>query len=511
MREHCLDQSNDCKTCNGNECNSMKQFQSCYFNNTGNEPSSAPLLASNDDSGSIVCEKFNDKCFTLITEKGIIIKDCLHEYAEREKISVDFLKKYTKSSYDVCSTPLCNNHDIRPMYCIACDSSKDKNCTSIPLTNATECRLEMNSSGCFHHFDGQNTQRGCIANLDEKMRTNCESDSDDCKKCVGNACNSRLSFQKCVSENLKPDDSKESKLCKRYFDGCFIHVANETVRRGCKSDIIESSDKNIDLETDCRNESICEVCSTKNNCNNREVINEQCIECKSRGIGMCANAPLRLESINCTLALKRQGCYLMQENLVEVQRGCLSHLNKLDRNNCSQGNSTCKMCFGDKCNKKATFQTCYACQSEINRDRCLNSPKLSKEITCSHYMDHCYSTVADGLVIRGCTGDETVPTVEKCNANSEICKHCSADRPCNIETIEPITCVSCDSLVDPTCATNTTFDVIESCPALNLLTQRCYHYINKTSGQHKRGKFFVERNFFPSIISFNSNSNRMYG
>lgn len=488
-REQCLNQVDNCKTCAGNDCNSMKQFQSCHLNNTDNGEGLTTLRASNDDNdkGTTICKKFDDKCFTLIAEKDVIVKDCLHDYAENKNISVDFLKKYKKSSYDVCSTPLCNNQEIRPMHCIACDSTKDKNCNSMPLAKAKQCPLEINLSGCFHRTDGQNTQRGCIAELNKEMRIHCESDGNECKKCVGNECNSRLFFQKCITEKLKLDDPKISKLCKRYTDECFIHVANSTdVRRGCKSDVIESPEKEIDLEADCRNATICEICSTKNDCNNREVMNEQCIDCRSKIIGICACPPHAMEPEKCPLALQKQGCYLMR-NTVEIQRGCVSHLNMVDRNNCSPGNNTCKMCFGDQCNRKANFQTCYSCTSENDNEQCIDSPKNSTEITCSNYMDHCYTAVRNDAVIRGCTGDKIVPSVDKCIADSENCKHCSDDKPCNTQTIEPITCVSCDSLVDPTCATNVTFESSKLCPAY-LHTQRCYHFINKTSAQHIRGE-----------------------
>lgn len=511
MKNECLNQVDSCKTCAGNDCNSMTQFQSCYYNNTDNEAADSTVAAvapqdSNNVNGTRVCKKFDDKCFTLISKNDVIVKDCLYGYAESNNISVDFLKKYDKSLYDVCSTPLCNKQEIRPMYCIACDSTKDKNCNSLPLAQAKKCPLEMTWSGCFHRTDGQNTQRGCIAELKKEMRITCESDSNECKKCTENVCNSRLFFQKCVTENLKVNGSKKgSKLCRRYSDECFIHVTvdNEIVRRGCKREVIESPEKEIDLEKDCKNSTICELCSTKIDCNNREVVNELCIDCKSKRMDTCSNAPNKLKPTKCPLTLKKQGCYLMHENLEKVQRGCISHLDKDDRNNCSPGNSTCKMCLGDECNAKPTFQTCYSCTSETDRHKCINSPKLAEKIICSNYMDHCYTTVKSGCVIRGCTGDKIVPSVQKCSENSEICKHCSADGPCNIQTFKPITCVTCNSSIDPTCATNVTFETTKLCSAY-LDTQRCYHFINKTTAQHIRGKLTIFDfkknllNFFPS-------------
>lgn len=485
LKKHCFDQSDECKTCVGNECNSMTQFQRCYLNSTDSD---ADVSTLKQKKRTKICKKFDDKCFTLISEENAIIKDCLYDYAERRNISIDFLEKYNKSSYDVCPTQLCNNQTIRPMYCIECDSSAGENCNSLPLDSATNCPLEIHSSGCFHHIDGQNTKRGCIANLNQELRSKCESDSDECKKCVGNECNSRLYFQRCITENLNPDDtSKQSKFCKRYSDECFIHLADEIVRRGCASDASELPD--IDLESDCMNRTICELCSSVNNCNDRIVTNELCIDCESEGVdGICAESPHLYDPIKCPLTLKKQGCYLIQEELIRIQRGCIAHLNMIDRNHCVRGNRTCKMCLGNKCNEKATFQSCYTCASSTDGDRCLNSPELSNKITCSKYLGHCYTMVTNGLVARGCTGDMIMPNVEHCKENPNNCKHCSADSLCNRDTVEPITCVHCDSLFDPTCATNETFDAITACSISNLQPQQCYHYINKTSQQHKRGK-----------------------
>lgn len=471
--------------CTGNDCNSLTQFQHCYVNNTDYKPKPSTLEHADQ---STICNKFDDKCFTLISEDNTIVKDCLHGYAEHHNLTIDFLKKYNKSSYDVCSTNLCNSQTIRPTYCIQCDSNVDENCDSKPLEYETECPLEVNASGCFHRFDGQNTQRGCIGDLDEKLR--CESDSDECKKCMGNACNSRIQFQTCITDNLRPDDEPmQSKLCKRYTDDCFIHLANDTLRRGCRIDVMELPEIGIDLESDCKNSSICEVCSEKNDCNDREITNEQCIECKTINNGLCAMQPNLVQPTNCPLALRKQGCYLMQERLLRFQRGCIAHLDDDDRDNCSHGNSTCKMCVGNKCNAKQRFQTCYECASPNNGGLCLDSPALTHKIACAEYWGHCYTIVTKDVVRRGCAGDETIPTIGKCKKHPSHCKHCKDNQLCNIETVKPITCISCDSLTDPKCATDAPSDKIKTCSVMSLGPQQCYHYINATSQQHIRGNY----------------------
>lgn len=76
-----------------------------------------------------------------------------------------------------------------------------------------------------------------------------------------------------------------------------------------------------------------------------------------------------------------------------------------------------------------------------------------------------------------------MPTFENVEENSENSKQSNA------ESINKETCVACNSTIDRTCATNTTFEVFESCP-LSVDPARCYHMINATTGEHTRGKSF---------------------
>lgn len=483
-KQNCLDQSNTCKTCSGENCNTMTTFQSCYFNNTEVEPT----LPTSNGSQMKVCKKYDDKCFTLITEdKGIVIKDCLHEYAEKEKLPIDFLNKFKESSYHVCSSPLCNDQEIRPTHCIACDSAVDKTCILSFLAERIKCPLEINPSGCYHNYDGKYTRRGCIAYLDKEKRESCESDSDTCKKCMGNECNWRAYLRKCMAVNMKLINEDESKICKRYEDECFIHVANEIVRRGCTSDFIESPVEGIDFESDCRNDTICEKCD-ESLCNDKQINNERCVECNSKYDRLCAHFPSNAPIKKCTLTLKKFGCYLWQAEELVAQRGCISELERDDRYECDRSRSTCKKCFGDKCNLKVNFQKCYVCDSVVDGEDCLTSPRSIGDETCPNYTDHCYMKVVDGRVKRGCVGDKTVPSVDICDENPETCEHCSAENPCNNKPIWLTTCISCNSKADKTCATNSTYDQIEMCPITSIHPQKCYHYIDEKTGQHKRGE-----------------------
>lgn len=462
----------------------IENVLSCHFNNTNADLDTLEAL---NENGTKTCKHSDDKCFTLITEMGIVIKDCLQEYAERKNISNDFLEMFNPKTYQICSSSLCNDDDIRPMRCISCNSKNDSiRCLFSFLADRKRCPLEIQPSGCYHQQSSDYIERGCLAELDNQKRTSCELNSDECKQCSNNECNSRLIFQTCTSSNSNVVNKKDSKICRQYLDKCFIYVMNETVHRGCISDLYDTPTVGIDLPLKCQDENNCETCDVGNDCNSRDVIEDRCIKCSSIENGYCVDFPNRLNATNCSVALKQQGCYLMQFGKIKAERGCMSHLNQNDRINCGQGNGTCKMCVGDKCNVKATFQKCFVCDSENDGHECLREPL--KEKTCNDYVGHCYSKAFGGVFRRGCIGDDAVQTIQECVKNPNNCKSCSDERPCNNETVKPITCISCNSTIDTTCATNGTFDKFVKCPISSIDSEKCYHFINETSREHIRGR-----------------------
>lgn len=132
-------------------------------------------------------------------------------------------------------------------------------------------------------------------------------------------------------------------------------------------------------------------------------------------------------------------------------------------------------------------QRCYVCNSETDGKDCLKRPERLENETCQNDTDYCYTKVKNGHVMRGCVGDKA--NVKDCHRNSETCKYCAGEK-CNDDVIKPTTCISCDSSVDKTCAMNSTsdFDQFDECPITSIYPQKCYHFIDETSGQHTRGK-----------------------
>lgn len=510
LKRFCLNQSNTCKTCFENNCNAQTEFRRCYVN----EPSS-DQIAKLSENYTKICRKFDDKCFSLVCDDGdsenVVIKDCLTDYTEEHDGSIDLITKNNDSShYKECSETLCNFEKIEPLWCLACDSRKDKNCLdNLDMVTRVKCPLEVTSSGCFHQIGGEHgehVKRGCLADIeDESERELCELDSDQCKKCLGRECNARRTFQRCITTSVNPErengssntnsnesgesdttDGNKSKLCKRYTDECFIHVSSDgVVQRGCVSDIIETPIDGIDASDCDDNDDICEKCSLEDDCNRKEITHEQCVVCSSENKKNCANLPVGMLK-ECPLAVREMGCYLQSDRHDNVERGCVSQLSVEQRADCRAGNGDCKICKSNGCNEKPQFQECFVCDSTIDGPNCLSKPHLFNQQRCRNYLDFCYTQVKDGVVKRNCTGDEVIPDVEQCKEDSENCKYCDNKGGCNEERIKQETCIACTSAENPACATNTIFDTFEDCP-LSIQPHNCFHLINEASGEHVRG------------------------
>lgn len=489
-KDRCVENDDTCKTCHRSGCNMKSAFAECVVTNGVVHIDYKPKRPTDDKIFTKICKKYDDSCFVLANDVNIVIRDCVGEYMEKNEVSADFLSdNYNATSYEVCSEPLCNDHDVKAQYCLSCDSRYDGHCNNATSTARKRCFLEVKSSGCYH-FEGDHVERGCITDIDGGKRTLCESDSETCKKCMGNECNSKTVFQTCLTTDEKNLSNNFTKLCKRYTDRCFVHVLDNNTRRGCVSDLIESPIHGIDLMEDCKNEKICEICSDRNNCNDREVKEEHCLVCSTKDDLFCSYYPEKLQtSERCPMRLKRMGCFLSRNGALHAERGCMSQLDEREQYNCKRPKSTeCKMCLGDNCNEKRYFQQCVDCNSEVDGQHCIDNVFVDGGTRmCENYSDQCYTVVRNGLVIRNCTGDETIPDEKTCKDNPDNCKLCSNKGRCNDDVIKTITCVSCDSTIDVTCGTNTTFSQFKTCP-ISIYEPSCYHLIDDNQ-LHRRGTY----------------------
>lgn len=95
-----------------------------------------------------------------------------------------------------------------------------------------------------------------------------------------------------------------SQTCSSYTDECLVHVENNVVVRGCLLD---------HQQYDCKNSDLCDKCSSNDNCNSQIVDGEFCITCDSETDLNCRsnlNVTMRKQ---CSLAVKRLGCYIYDD------------------------------------------------------------------------------------------------------------------------------------------------------------------------------------------------------
>lgn len=232
--------------------------------------------------------------------------------------------------------------------------------------------------------------------MNDERKKICEADGDECKKCYGNRCNSKINFQRCLTCD-KDHAVCHSELCRRYNDECYLHVSKNTIRRGCLSRVVDTPINGVDIVADCKDGDLCEKCSNEDDCNSKEVQKEYCIVCDSviKYNNDCSLYPTLDLRTECPLAVKELGCFLSLDKQLRVTRGCLSQLSVEDRNACRESNETCKSCFGDSCNVKRFFQSCYECDSEDHGPDCQNTPWIMEQKLCKDYMGGCYTEVSE--------------------------------------------------------------------------------------------------------------------
>lgn len=480
-QQECSANTSTCKTCLGEKCNRRNDFPECYTTDL------SQTNVFKVPTGSKICTKYEDICFAQLQENKQIIRGCIHEHTAENNLPVDFLltSAADERTYKLCSTRLCNV--FTPINCHVCNSEDDKNCDAPMEDSIQECPADLMSSTCYHFDDGEYIERGCIANAGAK-REECESDSKNCKKCFGEKCNNKIKFLECVSSDTSGKQKSTSKQCQKYDDECIIHVSKNVVRRGCLTDFTTSPVEGVNIVSDCRHSEVCEKCS-ESNCNNRKLKPESCLVCSSKDDPDCKRNPIKGMTKQCPAALRSMGCYHEQKwNL--VTRGCVSNFNTEQREVCSDTYSPCIMCMGDSCNIRDTFPQCINCNSKTS-DKCASKPNHAHYKVCNDYMDECYTHVKDGLLSRSCTGDSIIPKPEDCLSNSNHCELCSGDT-CNEVIFESESCYECDSSINPSCNSSDLFTYTVSCPITTAEGEGCYHYIDKNTTQHIRGKEFIE-------------------
>lgn len=478
LREICLQEGDTCKYCFGDECNKKPYFTSCHIcsssssQNCVDKPWLTPIQT---------CKKYIDECYIHIDDKSVVTRGCFSEFPSDEFDCSD------EGSCQRCTGDnACNDAKIEYESCVACSNSNPFCKDSFSSTMIEKCRLSMQLNGCYHFEDNDEIKRGCISEIEEEdFRKSCESNSDKCKKCDGNGCNSRTTgFQTCLTDEhsiVKAKANFVPKTCTNYMDECFTHVTNDSVRKGCLGDAIEI--EGINIMSDCENPDICEKCSGHINCNNQTIQREFCIVCDSNTNPDCKNSPKNAMRDQCPLSVRPMGCLTLQ-NDTAIKRACMSAYPVL-REQCLADDENCKYCFGELCNKTPYSIQCHICDSTKDKN-CITNPELVGMESCKNNFDECFTHVSnDSVVTRGCLA-QFKSDKENCS-NEDTCQRCSEEDGCNKIPIKTESCYSCDSKLDPRCKSKVIEANKQNCPVKTFQPLGCYHYISETQGHTKRG------------------------
>lgn len=307
--------------------------------------------------------------------------------------------------------------------------------------------------------------RGCKSDAADSVGKDSCSENEDF--CVESATNGQpgytqptLSCMQCEQDRTSfCDVGVPSTLCAeptllgRGVDKCYTIQTSNSLERGCY--------KSASATCEAAGES-CKICD-ENGCNAEEYSASWCIECNSGDHENCAFGPLDDErSVMCVSSPENDGCYLDTSN-DEVKRGCLSSLSEEQQETCKEDLSGCKLCTGEDCNKKPTFQSCIVCDSETTPECATLSGTLKSEV-CSSYQDVCFERIEDGRTVRGC--------LELSICSGENCRECNGNN-CNDEPI-PKTRKSCYQCEGPDCVLNP--DNFSFCRNYEV-DDECYVYI----------------------------------
>lgn len=110
----------------------------------------------------------------------------------------------------------------------------------------------------------------------------------------------------------------------------------------------------------------------------------------------------------------------------------------------------CKICHGNMCNTKQSFQKCFECDSQVD-SICATLQGVLPEKVCDDYLDTCKVYVKPNMTThRGCFKEMLTDTVE-CSPQSVNCKQCS-DNNCNgdIFPSNRLSCHHCEGATSET-------------------------------------------------------------
>lgn len=123
---------------------------------------------------------------------------------------------------------------------------------------------------------------------------------------------------------------------------------------------------------------------------------------------------------------------------------------------------------------------CHECNSSEDSN-CRGSPNLWSK-ACQSESRQCYTLTSGDAVIRGCVGDDFIPSPEECSDPFQ-CSICSDKNKCNDRAIGTEKCISIDGNGNPSGVGSSVI-----CP-LDIEPMGCYHYVYENNTTIEKGCF----------------------
>ncbi|XP_055308469.1 proprotein convertase subtilisin/kexin type 5-like [Sitodiplosis mosellana] len=179
-QHECYKQSDTCKSCFGRNCNTAKNYKTCYVCNSRNDPYCAK---ASDSTHTSSCLNYLSSCVTGI-ENGYTYRNCTENIVTNEKT--------VKNELEICSSDKCNGIVLPPqrLQCYQCSGNEE--CGNISKNSnitAGPCQFYSELDQCYTLMNYDHTvHRGCISDLDT-YRFLCDKKGVLCKKCNQSGCN----------------------------------------------------------------------------------------------------------------------------------------------------------------------------------------------------------------------------------------------------------------------------------------------------------------------------------
>ncbi|XP_055309594.1 uncharacterized protein LOC129573250 [Sitodiplosis mosellana] len=373
-RFKCLNGTDQCQTCKGDNCNKKVEFQYCYVCTSRNDP----ICAQTDPSQALtMCPNYLDQCLTAIDSEGFTVRQCVSNQTRNSDPN-----KF--SMHNVCEESKCNGN-IFPenrLQCFQCDG--DRLCDRLRTNENVSleekpCAVYSKIDQCFMYMDDEhNMHRGCLTDWKES-RLFCLKRPHMCVTCSENGCNNRTLV---IEPTSKCHQCKDSTNCTFGLvnqdtivncnmpvifgaeESCYTRSFSDgSVERGCTLDAAVGDPdwcKDIDECNECKG----------HGCNNENIQFSFCLQCHSTDDIDCKNPANGTETFNVKCvpihnnssvtdnavktaiydpySFTERGCYIINRG-DKVQRGCLVDLSVDEREECKT-NYWCNTCENDNCN-----------------------------------------------------------------------------------------------------------------------------------------------------------------